>query len=95
MNELISQKKLPYFWKSGNTAEIDFVYERDGNIIPVEVKAAMNTQAKSYKQFCQKYAPKGGFKTSLKNIAMNMVSETNTISLPLYLLWNVDYYNEM
>lgn len=92
MNELIKQKKMPYYWKSGNTAEIDFIYENDGHVVPVEVKAAINTQAKSYKQFSLKYGPKVGFKTSLKNIATNMVYETKTVSLPLYLLWNVDFY---
>lgn len=92
MNELLYQRKVPYYWKSGNTAELDFIYEKDGNIVPVEVKAATNTQAKSYKQFSKKYTPKVGFKTSLKNIASNMVNETNTISLPLYLLWNMDFY---
>ena len=92
MNELLNQKKMPYFWKSGNTAELDFIYENDGNIVPVEVKAATNTQAKSYRQFCKKYEPKIGYKVSLKNIASNMVHETNTVSLPLYLLWNIDFY---
>ena len=92
MNELIIQKKMPYYWKSGNTAEIDFIYEKDGKIIPVEVKAAANTQAKSYKQFSNKYEPKIGFKASLKNIASNMIHATNTVNLPLYLLWNIDFY---
>ena len=92
MNELINQKKSPYYWKSGNTAELDFIYENDGNVVPVEVKAATNTQAKSYKQFSKKYEPKVGFKASFKNIASNMVNETNTINIPLYLLWNIDYY---
>ena len=92
MNELLYQKKTPYYWKSGNTAELDFIYENDGKVIPVEVKAATNTQAKSYKQFSKKYEPKVGFKSSLKNIASNMVNGSNTISLPLYLLWNVGFY---
>lgn len=92
MNELISLKKEPYYWKSGNTAELDFIYEEKGSVIPVEVKAATNTQAKSYKLFCDKYSPIVGFKVSLKNIAANPVKETNTISLPLYLLWNIDKY---
>lgn len=91
MNELVYQKKVPYFWKSGNTAEVDFIYEEEGNVIPIEVKAATNTQAKSYKQFCKKYNAKVGCKASMKNIAMNMVLETSTVSLPLYLLWNIDY----
>lgn len=92
MNELLNQKKQPYYWKSGNTAELDFIYENGGNVVPVEVKAATNTQAKSFKQFSKKYEPSLGFKVSFKNMATNMVYETNTVSLPLYCLWNIDFY---
>ena len=89
LQELIVQNKVPYFWRSGNTAELDFLFEEDGNVIPVEVKAATNTQAKSFKQFCKKYQSKTGFKLSLKNIAENDCEGTNAVNLPLYLLWNI------
>lgn len=92
LNELRVIGKEPCFWRSGNTAEIDFVYESEGNMIPVEVKAADNTQAKSYRQFCKKYEPKKGFKLSRKNIAENMCEKTRTYSIPLYLGWNLNYY---
>lgn len=93
LQELIVQNKVPYFWRSGNTAELDFLFEEDGNVIPVEVKAATNTQAKSFKQFCKKYQNKTGFKLSLKNIAENDCEGTNVVSLPLYLLWNISSYH--
>lgn len=92
MNELLSVGKEPYFWRSGNTAEVDFIYEDRSSVIPVEVKAADNTQAKSHKQFCKKYQPKFGLKLSEKNLAENMCEETRTLSLPLYLAWNIDNY---
>lgn len=90
LNEILSQKKMPYFWRSGNSAELDFIFEHNGGIVPVEVKAAANTQAKSYRQFCKKYSPEIGYKASLKNLAVNDVEGTKTISIPLYLLWNLD-----
>ena len=93
LQELIVQNKVPYFWRSGNTAELDFIFEEDGNVIPVEVKAATNTQAKSFKQFCKKYQNKTGFKLSLKNIAENDCEGTNAVNLPLYLLWNISLYH--
>ena len=93
LQELIVQNKVPYFWRSGNTAELDFLFEEDGNVIPVEVKAATNTQAKSFKQFCKKYQNKTGFKLSLKNIAENDCEGTNAVNLPLYLLWNISLYH--
>lgn len=92
LNELKSTGKNPFFWRSGNSAEVDFIYESEGEMVPVEVKAADNTQAKSYKQFCKKYAPRIGIKLSEKNIAKNQIEETVTYSIPLYLGWNIDRY---
>ena len=89
MNELICYDKQPYFWRSGNTAELDFLFEEDGEIVPVEVKSATNTQAKSYKQFCKIYGPRRGYKLSLKNLAVNDCEGTETTSLPLYLSWKI------
>lgn len=92
MNELISEGTEPYFWQSGNTAEIDFIYEKKGELVPVEVKSADNTQAKSYKLFCEKYKPRTGFKLSQKYIAVNTLIETRTYSVPLYLCWNLNSF---
>lgn len=60
--------------------------------MPIEVKAADNTQAKSYRQFCRKFVPPTGFKFSQKNIAVNMCEETKTMSIPLYLAWSHENY---
>lgn len=90
--ELIKLGLKPFFWRSGNTAELDFIFEKDGEVVPVEVKAADNTQAKSYKQFCKKVTPKTGFKVSLKNIATNLCEGTRTINLPLYMIWDMEKY---
>lgn len=92
LNELCSIGENPYFWRSGNTAEIDFIYEDQSYMIPVEVKSADNTQAKSYKQFCKRYEPVFGFKLSEKNIAENMCESTRTFSIPLYMIWSIKNY---
>ena len=92
LTELINSERQPYFWRSGNSAELDFICEDSGLIIPLEVKSATNTQAKSYKQFCKKFKGGTGFKLSFKNIAKNDVEGVATISLPLYLQWNMNYY---
>ena len=89
LNELKSLEIETWFWRSGNTAEIDFIFEKDNTLVPVEVKAADNTQAKSYRQFCQRYKPKIGFKLSLKNIGQNDCQGTSTLSIPLYLDWKI------
>ena len=83
--ELLKQNLEPYFWRSGNTAELDFLIANQETIIPIEAKAEIHTRAKSYQCFCKQYKPEIGFKISMKNIAVNDVVETVTYSLPLYL----------
>ena len=92
LNELCSIGENPYFWRSGNTAEIEFIYEDQSYMIPVEVESADNTEAKSYKQFCKRYEPVFGFKLSEKNIAENMCESTRTFSIPLYMIWSIKNY---
>ena len=53
LTELKSQGIVPYFWRSGNTAELDFLFEHDDRIIPVEAKADIHTRRKSYRLFCK------------------------------------------
>ncbi|MBE5807391.1 MAG: ATP-binding protein [Clostridiales bacterium] len=88
LNEMIAQGITCGFWRSGNTAEVDLLLESHGRIVPVEVKAADNTRAKSYKEFCRRYHPSFGIKTSLKNIGEAECEGCRTLSLPLFLLWN-------
>ncbi len=90
LQQLLSLNKKPYFWRSNNQAEVDFVFEEDGNFIPVEVKSDENTKAKSYARFCELYQPSFGFVTSLKNVGDHKNSNTQTYSVPLYLLWKLN-----
>lgn len=92
LTELVKQKIHPYFWRSGNTAELDFLFEYEDQIIPVEAKAEIHTRAKSYSQYCKKYSPRIGFKFSMKNVGNHIVERTTTYSVPLYLIWLVKKY---
>ncbi|BBA49978.1 putative ATPase [Fusobacterium varium] len=52
-----------YYWKAPKgTAEVDFIIMREGKIIPVEVKAADNTRAKSLDIYMKKYQPEYAIK---------------------------------
>lgn len=92
MNELMAQGMTPYFWRSGNSAELDFLIELEGEVVPIEVKSADNTRAKSFHQFVSRYRPRVGFKVSLKNVGDNMDGDTMVWSLPLYMLWKLRAY---
>ena len=92
LNELLTQGEQVFFWRSDNTAEIDILMESDGRIIPMEVKSADNTRAKSYHEFCKRYSLDVGYKISMKNIGESKIERTRTVSLPLYLVWNWKRY---
>ena len=93
-NELVSLGYVTYFWRSKNSAEVDFLIEDDGRVIPIEVKANVNTKAKSYNKFIKRYKTKIGFRFSLNNSGENKVGVTKTYSLPLSLVFRLkDYLN--
>lgn len=69
-----------YYWESERGAEIDFIIQREGKIIPIEVKSADNTRAKSLKVYTDTYKPQYAIKLSQKNFGF----EDNKKIVPLY-----------
>ena len=69
-----------YYWESERGAEIDFIIQRDGQLIPIEVKSADNTRAKSLKVYMDTYKPAYAIKLSAKNFGF----EDNKKIVPLY-----------
>lgn len=72
-----------YYWESNRGAEIDFIIQRDTHIIPIEVKAADNTRAKSLKLYMDAYKPAYAIKLSTKNFGF----EDNKKIVPLYAVF--------
>ncbi|MBQ7972355.1 MAG: ATP-binding protein [Lachnospiraceae bacterium] len=81
-----------YFWRTKADAEIDFVSDYEGVLLPIEVKAADNTKAKSLHMFCGRYKPKMAIKTSLKNVGDNKDGDSHVWSLPLYAIFRLKEY---
>lgn len=72
-----------YYWSAERSiAEIDFLIQYSGEVIPIEVKAEENLQAKSLKAFCQKYSPKTAIRTSMSDFR----KEDWLTNLPLYAI---------
>ena len=73
----------PYYWSAerGN-AEIDFLFQHGMDVVPVEVKAEENLQAKSLKTFSVTYKPKTSIRTSMSNYR----KEDWLTNLPLYAI---------
>lgn len=72
-----------YYWESNRRAEIDFIIQRDTHIIPIEVKVADNTRAKSLKLYMDTYKPAYAIKLSTKNFGF----EDNKKIVPLYAVF--------
>lgn len=72
-----------YYWESDRGAEIDFIIQRENHLIPVEVKSADNTKAKSLKLYMQKFSPEYAVKISAKNFAF----EDRIKTVPLYAVF--------
>ena len=82
LTELISRWQRPFYSWQRNTAEIEFLMDVDGEVIPVEVKVGFNTKAKSLKVFRERYHP-------LQSLLLTAAEIRNMgegrVHLPLYL----------
>lgn len=65
-----------YYWESERGAEIDFVIQREGKLVPIEVKSADNTRAKSLRNYMDKYKPEYAIKLFAKNFGFEDCKKT-------------------
>jgi len=69
-----------YYWTSEYTAELDYVLQKDADIIGVEVKKGVSTKSKSLNVFTKKYSPAYSIRFSEKNFG----KDEKLLSLPHY-----------
>ena len=72
-----------YYWKNENTAELDFVLQLEGKVIPVEVKKGLRTKSVSMTMFVKKYSCPYSIRISGKNFGF----ENQIKSVPLYAVF--------
>ena len=72
-----------FYWKNENTAELDFVVQIGGKVIPLEVKKGKHTKSTSFNIFLNRYKCPYGIRISGKNFGF----ENNIRSVPLYAAW--------
>ena len=60
-----SNRYIGYWTNERSTSEVDFIVQDKGDIVPFEVKSGENLRAKSFKLFCEKYAPARAVRTAL------------------------------
>ncbi len=76
-------KNVFYFNKDNSRMEVDFIIQGNQRVLPVEVKAEVNVQAKSLKVFVSKEFPEFGlygFRLSMKPY----VEQDKLVNIPLY-----------
>lgn len=78
-----------FYWSAENaTSELDFLIQTDEYIIPLEVKAEENLQAKSLKVFTQKYGVKNAVRVSMSEFR----EQDWLVNIPLYNIGNFNQY---
>ncbi len=78
--QLTANGYASYYWASDRSAEVDFIIQRRGSIIPTEVNSADNTKSKSLGIYMQTYNPEYAIKLSTKNFGF----EDGKKTVPLY-----------
>lgn len=72
--------RISYWTAERGTAEVDFIIDTGSDVIPVEVKAETNLQAKSLKVYRDKFQPKQSIRTSMSDYRQ----ESWLLNLPLW-----------
>jgi len=88
LQELIAANdKLPlFYWATDkNTAEIEFVMQYKGEILPLEVKSGRNVKSESLNAYRKEYRPARAIRASLKNYGV----VDGLYSVPLYMVGSI------
>lgn len=75
-----------YYWSpTGLRAELDFLVQHSGQVIPIEVKAEENLRARSLRVYFEKFSPKFAARTSMSDFR----KEEWMVNIPLYAIQNL------
>lgn len=75
------------FWRTKSKAEVDFVVQQNGEIIPIEVKYSSTPSAgKSFYSFLEKFSPKRGYVFTQGFSGVKKIKNTKVYFVPVYYL---------
>lgn len=83
-----NQSAALYYWRSENTAEVDFIVSENQMVIPIEVKSGQSLHAKSLKVYIDRYAPAKCCVISGRNFSLG----GNVFNIPLYAVSGISLY---
>jgi predicted AAA+ superfamily ATPase len=86
--ELISQGKELKYWNTKSKAEVDFILEKEKDIIPIEVKSMLKKEGltKSFRSFVEKYNPSKGYFLSKDYFGKTKLNLTKISFYPFILV---------
>lgn len=82
-NELRIKGYELYYWESDGIAELDFMIQKDMDIVPIEVKSSVHTKSRSLDLYMKKYNPKYAVRISEKNFGF----ENGIKLVPVYAVF--------
>ncbi len=82
-NELKVKGYETYYWESEGKAELDFIIQKETEIIPIEVKSNIHTKSRSLDLYMKNYKTEYAIRISEKNFGF----ENNIKSVPLYAVF--------
>jgi len=92
-SELLKLGIIPKYWRTKGKAEVDFIIEKENEVIPIEVKLQTNSDKieRSMHSFISQYRPKTGFivtykgKKGIKKINGCTIHFVDVVGLKKYL----------
>ncbi len=92
LQQLVSQLGLHAYYYSAekSSGELDFLVQGNSSVIPIEVKAEENLQAKSLKAFVEKFQPKYAVRSSMSDYR----EQSWMTNIPLYNIDRIKGYLE-
>ena len=85
--ELLYNKNIEkmYYWTSEATAKIEFVFEDEGTVIPIEININCNQKAQSLKIYKTRYDTPMAIRITREKLEV----EKGILNIPLYSVWNL------
>jgi len=75
------------FWRTKSKAEIDFILQREGKIIPIEVKYSLSPSiSRSFYSFIEKFSPKTGYILTRGFSSIKKIKKSKIYFIPVYYL---------
>ena len=74
-----------FYWSSEREAEVDFVFQWQNDIYPLEVKSGTNRNTKSLRSYAEKFQPP----VLMRSSPRNFIKSEEFVNLPLYGLLGI------